>query len=131
MRKILVMTDIHIRANQQKIIGLDPLFQFQQALAHAAEHHADAEHLILMGDLTHSGAPAEFELLKAAIAGFPIPITYMLGNHDRRDTFTAAFPDIALTDTNHLQTRIDLGDDVLLCLDTLDGPPYPNFVRVG
>lgn len=131
MRKILVMTDIHIRANQRTIIGLDPVVQFQDALSHAAEHHPDAEHLILMGDLTHSGDPAEFDQLKDAVAGYPIPITYMLGNHDRRDTFAAAFPDAKMTPSNHLQTRIDLGNDVLLCLDTLDGPPYPKHHHSG
>ncbi len=131
MHKILAITDIHLRSAGRKIIGLDPLAQFQKALAHALEIHPDAQHLIIMGDLTHSGHPEEFQMVKDAIAQYPIPITLMLGNHDRRDNFTSTFPEITMTSSGHLQTRIDLGDDVLLCLDTLDGPPYPQYHHVG
>ena len=131
MRKILAITDIHMRSHGRTIIGLNPLTQFQNALSHAHKNHPDAEHLILMGDLTHSGHIDEFKMIKDAIVDYPIPITFMLGNHDRRDNFATVFPNIAMTPTAHLQTRIDLGDDVILCLDTLDGPPYPQHHHAG
>lgn len=131
MRKILAITDIHMRSHGRTIIGLNPLTQFQSALSHAHKNHPDAEHLILMGDLTHSGHIDEFKMIKDAIVDYPISITFMLGNHDRRDNFATVFPNIAMTPTAHLQTRIDLGDDVLLCLDTLDGPPYPQHHHAG
>lgn len=84
-----------------------------------------------MGDLTNSGHTEEFEMVKDATENYPIPITFMLGNHDRRDTFANVFPDVEMTCSGHLQTRIDLGEDVLLCLDTLDGPPYPKYHHTG
>jgi 3',5'-cyclic AMP phosphodiesterase CpdA len=131
MRKILIFTDIHMRSMGRTIIGLNPQTQFENALNHAIKTHPDAEHIILLGDLTHSGHPAEFEMVKDTIADCPIPVTYMLGNHDRRDHFATIFPDITMTTSGHLQTRIDMGDDVLLCLDTLDGPPYPKNHHIG
>ena len=131
MRKILAITDIHMRSQGRTIIGLDPLVQFQKALTHAVETHPDAEHIVLMGDLTNSGHPEEFQMVKDTIANCPIPVTLMLGNHDHRDNFASIFPDISMTPSGHLQTRIDMGDDVLLCLDTLDGPPYPKYHHVG
>ena len=131
MHKILAITDIHMRSGGRSIIGLSPLDQFRKALSHALATHPDAEHVVLMGDLTNSGHPEEFEMVKDAIADYPIPVTFMLGNHDRRDNFTTIFPDTPMTPTGHLQTRIDLGDDVLLCLDTLDGPPYPKYHHSG
>jgi 3',5'-cyclic AMP phosphodiesterase CpdA len=131
LRKILAITDIHLRSAGRDIIGLSPLKQFKNALEHAAQTHPDAEYMVLMGDLTNSGHPEEFEMVKEAIEAYPIPITFMLGNHDRRDNFVSIFPNIALTKSGHLQTRIDLGDDVLLCLDTLDGPPYPKYHHTG
>lgn len=131
MRKILAITDIHMRSQGRTIIGLDPQAQFTKALAHATKTHPDAEHIILMGDLTNSGHPEEFQMVQDTISNSPIPVTLMLGNHDRRDNFSTVFPNIPLTPSGHLQTRIDLGDDVLLCLDTLDGPPYPKYHHVG
>lgn len=131
MHKILAITDIHMRSGGRSIIGLSPLDQFRKALSHALATHPDAKHVVLMGDLTNSGHPEEFEMVKDAVAGYPIPVTFMLGNHDRRDNFAAIFSDIPMTPTGHLQTRIDLGDDVLLCLDTLDGPPYPKYHHSG
>ena len=131
MRKIIIITDIHLRSSGRDIIGLYPLKQLEKALIHAKKAHPDAEHLILMGDLTHSGHAEEFEMLKAAVTGYPIPITYMLGNHDKRNNFIKTFSNIPLARSGHLQTRIELGNDVLLCLDTLDGPPYPENQHNG
>ncbi|WP_347821669.1 hypothetical protein [uncultured Planktomarina sp.] len=43
------MSDIHITEPGTQIIGLDPAARFQSCLDHAAQHHADAAHLFLMG----------------------------------------------------------------------------------
>ena len=94
MRKILAITDIHIRSQGRTIIGLDPLVQFQKTLAHAIKNHPDAEHIVLMGDLTNSGHPEEFQMVQDTIANCPIPVTLMLGNYDHRDNFASIFPDI-------------------------------------
>jgi 3',5'-cyclic AMP phosphodiesterase CpdA len=131
MQKILAITDIHMRSEGREIIGLSPYDQFSKALAHAAKTHPDAAHLIVMGDLTNSGHPEEFKMVKNALHDYPIPVTLMLGNHDRRDNFVDIFPDVPLSPSGHLQSRIDIGDDVLLCLDTLDGPPYPKYHHTG
>lgn len=124
MRKILAISDIHLRSIEKNIIGLNPLKQFKKALSHGLKNHPDAEHIILMGDMTHSGHIKEYELLKSAIKGHQIPITFMLGNHDNRENFVKIFPEIPLTKEGHLQTIINLGNDVLICLDTLNSPPY-------
>lgn len=124
MRKILAISDIHLRSIEKNIIGLNPLKQFKKALSHGLKNHPDAEHIILMGDMTHSGHIKEYELLKSAIKGYQIPITFMLGNHDNRENFVKIFPEIPLTKEGHLQTIINLGNDVLICLDTLNSPPY-------
>lgn len=124
MRKILAISDIHLRSIEKNIIGLNPLKQFKKALSHGLKNHPDAEHIILMGDMTHSGHIKEYELLKSAIKGHQIPITFMLGNHDNRENFVKIFPEIPLTKEGYLQTIINLGNDVLICLDTLNSPPY-------
>lgn len=124
MKKLLVLTDIHIRGEGQTIIGLDPLERFTAALAHAMRQHSDADHLILTGDLTHSGQVTEYERLKDALGGLLVPVSLMLGNHDRRDHFLRVFPQTPVTAAGHVQRVLDLGTHRAILLDTLDGPPF-------
>lgn len=120
MHKILVFTDLHILPEGETIIGLDPAARFRQGLAHALERHPDAAHVVLCGDLTHNGAPAEYARLRQILTTCPLPVSLMLGNHDRRAPFLAAFPEAARTDQGHVQQVQDIGDYRLICLDTLD-----------
>ncbi|GHA52226.1 3',5'-cyclic adenosine monophosphate phosphodiesterase CpdA [Amylibacter ulvae] len=120
MHKILVMTDIHLCEAGETIIGLDPLDQFQRALDHAAKTHPDAKALFLTGDLTHAGTPAQYQALKSAIDGYPIPITLLIGNHDEREPFLAAFPNAPQAPDGFIQSVQTIGDDVIITLDTVD-----------
>jgi len=131
MQKLLVMTDIHILEAGRTIIGLDPLARLREALDHALSRHPDAAALVLMGDLTHHGAPEQYARLAAALAGLPLPLLPMLGNHDRREAFLAAFPDAPRTGSGHVQAVTDLAHHRIITLDTLDGPPYPKGHHAG
>ncbi len=120
MQKILVFTDIHIVPEGETIIGLDPLARFAQGLSHALDNHPDAAHVVLCGDLTHNAAPAEYARLRQVLATCPLPVSLMLGNHDRRAPFLTAFPDATRMETGHIQQVQDIGGYRLICLDTLD-----------
>ncbi|MEX3014820.1 metallophosphoesterase [Gymnodinialimonas hymeniacidonis] len=117
--KALIFTDLHIVPEGETIIDLDPLDRFREGLAHALARHPDARHLILLGDLTHNGTPAEYARLAPALADCPIPITVTMGNHDLRDNLHAVFPD-ALDRNGFVQSALDLGPLRLLILDTHD-----------
>jgi len=117
--KALVFTDLHIVAEGEDIITLDPLARFAEGLEHALNRHPDAQHLILLGDLTHNGLPEEYARLAPVLADCPIPITVTMGNHDTRAPLQAAFPQAA--DANGFtQSALDLGPVRLLILDTHD-----------
>ncbi|MBC7178501.1 MAG: phosphodiesterase, partial [Roseovarius sp.] len=75
MQKILVFTDIHIVAQGQTIIGLDPFARFAQGLNHALARHPDAARIVLCGDLTHRAMPEEYARLRGALADCPLPIS--------------------------------------------------------
>ena len=120
MQKILVFTDIHILPQAETIIGLDPFARFTQGLAHALAHHPEAERIVLCGDLTYHGRPEEYARLRSALAACPLPVSLMLGNHDRRAAFLSAFPKTPCTNSGHVQQAEDIGDYRLICLDTLD-----------
>lgn len=120
MSKLLILTDLHLTVPPETIIGLDPMARLRAGLEHAARVHPDADRLILTGDLTHHGLPAEYERLRMALRDLPWPVTPLLGNHDRRAAYLAAFPETPLSPGGYVQTEVDLPDVRLITLDTLD-----------
>jgi 3',5'-cyclic AMP phosphodiesterase CpdA len=120
MQKVIVLTDIHLVPEGETIIGIDPFARFMQGLAHALDNHPDAARVVLCGDLTHNAAPPEYARLRAALDTCPLPVSLMLGNHDRRAPFLAAFPEAERIETGHIQHHADIGNYRLICLDTLN-----------
>jgi len=118
--KLLVMTDPHIVTPGERIIGLDPSARLAQVLDHAMERQGDADHLVILGDLTHHGAAAEYAELQRVLARVEMPVTLMLGNHDLRDGYRDAFGG-----EGFVQEVVALGRHRLICLDTLDEGAEP------
>ena len=116
MPKILVFTDLHIKA-EGRIIGLDPVARFEIARDQALADHPDAEMVVLTGDLTHSGKPAEYARLAELLAPFPMPVLPMIGNHDDRAAFRAAFPGAPEAE-GFVQAVVPLGAHTLITLDS-------------
>ena len=59
MDKLLVLTDLHVRGIGQTILGIDALERFREGIHHATANHPDAVHIVLMGDIVHSGKVVE------------------------------------------------------------------------
>ena len=124
MHKLLVMTDLHLRAPGGRIIGLDPLERLRAALDHALARHGDAEALVLTGDLTHAGEDAAYRALADLLTRVPMPVLPMIGNHDDRAAFRRVFADATVTDSGHVQGVRDIGSARIVTLDTVDAPPF-------
>ncbi|SHJ12700.1 phosphodiesterase [Wenxinia saemankumensis] len=119
MTKLLVMSDLHVTPEGARIIGLDPLERLRATLDHAMSRHGDADLLVLCGDLAHRGDAESYARLAALLDPLPLPVVTMLGNHDRRGPFRAAFPG-APDAGGFVQSRRDAGDWRLIFLDSLD-----------
>ena len=115
--KILLMSDIHITEPGVDIFGLNPADRFRLCLQDAVEHHADARHFFLMGDLTEHGHYNEYKVLEAILKNQPFEFTLMLGNHDRRSVFLKAFPNLI---EGFQQGSKKFGQTKIVYLDTLD-----------
>lgn len=126
MHKILVLTDIHITPQGERIIGLDPGARLERVLERMRAAHSDADHLLILGDLVHYGTAEEYSRLRTLLRGAPWPITYLLGNHDDRATFCATFPRAAVDGAGFVQSRIILPHAHILCLDTLAPDATPR-----
>jgi len=131
LQKLLFLTDLHLTAGQETIIGLDPAARMKAVLDAALAAHPDAAALILMGDLAHRGEPAAYAVLKDILAPVGVKVIPMIGNHDRREAFLAAFPDAPQSPGGFVQAWVDLDAHRIITLDTLDGPPYADDHHAG
>ncbi len=94
MIKLIQITDPHLVEPGERLLGLDPLARLEACLAHVNAHHADADLVVLSGDLTDDGSPAAYAALRERLAGLKaLPWRLMVGNHDKRDALFAAFPE--------------------------------------
>lgn len=116
--KILQISDLHLLAPGGLLHGIDPLARLDAALAHLSARHADADLLVATGDLAQNGEPAAYEALRERLGRLAIPARLLLGNHDSREAFLAAFPGQPLEE-GFAQAVLDLAQGRILLLDTL------------
>ena len=122
LKKIIVMSDIHLIGGEEKLVPLDSVAKLETALSHAAQKHPDTAHLVFSGDLANNGKVEEYQCLKKTISQVGIPITFMMGNHDDRANFCKEFPDFILDENGYVQSSINVGECRLLFLDSLKQP---------
>ena len=91
--KIIQITDTHLVPPGNLVNGVDPELQLRRTLDDVLARHADADLLVITGDLCNDGDPEAYALLREILSSVPFPIRLMLGNHDRRPAFVDAFPD--------------------------------------
>src|SRR5579872_5606237 len=88
------ITDMHVKPRRHvlhhmpHVIG--PLRRSLAAMAALAEPPA---FIIATGDLTEGGHLHEYRRLREIVDEIDIPVFLLPGNHDRRETLRAAFPD--------------------------------------
>lgn len=118
--KLIHLTDTHLVGPGLQLYGLDPRARLDAAIADINRHHADAELVIVTGDLTHWGEPAAYRNVRAAFDALCLPYTVLVGNHDRRapclDLLAAAPRDA----NGFVQGWHDTSAGRLIFLDTLD-----------
>ncbi|SMY08433.1 phosphodiesterase [Flavimaricola marinus] len=123
MSRVVVLTDLHIRAEPEPGKP-DADARLLSAIDHINRYQSDADLVIVTGDLAHSGERAAYDKLASHLTRLALPHVLMLGNHDNRAAFLDAFPQISPDENGHVQQVVDLPEARLICLDTLNGPPY-------
>lgn len=129
MSKIIQLSDLHLCPEGERVVGFDPEARLRTVLDAVRREHADADLCLVSGDLTDRGDEASYLRLRALLADFPIPLCLMLGNHDSRAPFRRVFPQAPDDGAGFVQGAIDLGDQRLVFLDTLD-EEFPSAGRL-
>ena len=118
--KLVHVSDTHL--HRAPILGHDPVARLTRVLAHVAEFHADAERLVLTGDLTHQGHVEDYRRLETLLASAALPdslgVRLLIGNHDDRERFAEVFPDTPRTADGFVQWVDDTSAGRLVYLDT-------------
>jgi 3',5'-cyclic-AMP phosphodiesterase len=118
--KFIQITDSHLIEPGARLYTLDPLAQLKACVADVNARHGDAAFCIVTGDLTHRGTPQSFKAFSEAIGQLRMPCQLMLGNHDDRDNFRAAFPGQAVDENGFVQSVFDKDGYRFILLDTHD-----------
>lgn len=117
--KFLHITDPHLVARPQKLFDIDVRARLQQAVESINSRHGDAELCVLTGDLTHWAEPEAYADVRAIMGGLAMPWYPILGNHDDREIYRAAFPDAPDDSNGFLQYTIETAAGRFILLDTL------------
>ncbi len=118
--RFLILSDLHLVAPGEPLYGLDPWANLARAVELIAGEHAEADFLVLLGDLTHGGEAAAYAGLAEALAPLPMPVVPMAGNHDSRDRLRQAFPGAPRDEDGFVQSVLGFPEASVLILDTLD-----------
>ena len=82
--KLIHLTDTHLVPKGSNLFGRDPRVVLDAAIADINAHHADAELLVLTGDLTPWGEPEAFANLAEALAALKLLIRLLIGRLNSR-----------------------------------------------
>ncbi|CAM5476387.1 3',5'-cyclic adenosine monophosphate phosphodiesterase CpdA [Mycolicibacterium aubagnense] len=116
--KIIHLTDTHLMPSGAIVYGVDPERQLRLAVADIVARHADADLLVITGDLCNFGDPEAYALLREILAAVPFEVRLLLGNHDARAAFIEAFPEHPRSDDGCVQSWLDTDHGRLLFLDS-------------
>lgn len=115
--KLIHISDIHIHS--EPILGFDPIDHFQQCIRHVLKHHADADSVVITGDLTHHGQRGSYLRLREMIEGWGMAPVLMIGNHDNREVFQDVFPETPSDRHGFVQYVQDMPAGRCIYLDTV------------
>lgn len=124
MSRIIQLTDLHIVERGTLAYGV---VDTPACLERAVDFIGDllpkigpVDGLVITGDLTEHGRPAEYALLAELLLPLEMPLCVLPGNHDDRAAMRAAFTDQPWHRENGpLNTHVKFGDLHLLALDCL------------
>lgn len=119
MNKLIWLTDLHlVEPDRDWPAGVHPLRRLRACLEEIRTHHADAERIVLSGDLIHLSNPEAYRILRDELETAQTPYRLLAGNHDDRKALLSSFPD-AGQHNGFLQYAEDLGAARILYVDTV------------
>ncbi|WP_062018405.1 phosphodiesterase [Aureimonas sp. AU4] len=116
--KFIHLSDLHLVPHGHELHGLRPSERLEACVSQIACEHGDAAFCVVSGDLTHDSDPLAYREAARILSRLPMPVHLMIGNHDDRDAFRAAFPDAPRNRHGFVQQVVDTPMGRFVLLDT-------------
>jgi len=116
------ISDLHVTAGPGLAYGVvDTVACLQRCVQRIASLDPLPDLVIATGDLVDEPSARSYGVLRDLLAGLPLPVYLMPGNHDERGALRAAFPDHRYLprEGQFLQYAVEAGPLRLLALDTV------------
>jgi Icc protein len=122
MTLLAQISDLHITHPGARVCGKSDTAGFlARCVARLTAFAPRIDAVLVTGDLVESGGAAEYAHLRELLAPLALPTYVMLGNHDDRAAFRAAFADCAYVPRDgFVQFAFDAGALRVIALDTND-----------
>lgn len=117
------ITDPHLLPGDRLLYGTSPRARLADAIELINERFADTELVLVTGDLANRGEAGSYDTLRETLGDLKAPVHLMLGNHDDRALFRAAFPDTPVIEGGYVQYALDVEGARVLCVDSLSDDP--------
>ena len=117
--KFIHLTDTHFVPPEKELYGRDPAVALSAAVDDINAHHADAELVVVTGDLTHWGETEAFAQLSDVLGRLVPPLKLLIGNHDDRELFRDHFPEQQADGSGYIQSTLDVSAGRFVFLDTV------------
>jgi Icc protein len=110
------LSDFHLGADPEEE-GVDPAPRAALVVEAVGRLPTPVDAVVVTGDLTEHGAPAEYRLARELLAGFEVPVHLLPGNHDDRGALREAFG-LAGEPRAPIDYAVDLGPLDLVVVDS-------------
>ncbi|MCA6112809.1 metallophosphoesterase [Bradyrhizobium cenepequi] len=116
--KIVLLPDLHVTEKGGLVRGIDPIARLDSCVAAIQRLVADADLCVTMGDNVENGRETEYLALLDCLKPLRMPIRFLAGNHDDRDTLLKVMPEVEQDQSGYIQSALETEREVLLFLDT-------------
>lgn len=116
--KFIILSDLHLGPVGAAVNGLDTGARLSEAIAVINRDHADAEFVLVAGDLADRGEATAYHHLRDRLSLLTVPVHLTLGNHDDRATFLSVFGPQHDDPDGRVSRVLDAGGYRIILLDT-------------
>jgi len=119
MPRILQLSDLHLFRDVEDRLKNVPTWEtFRDVLDHVRSQAGPWDLLVITGDLAHDELAETYRLLRKELGDWLPRCRLLPGNHDNREGLKEVFPEIVPGDSEFLSFSEELGDWLIVGLDT-------------